>query len=230
LPKVRFGPAAGRAAIVGLVAYGISLLATMPAALIVAGAGGSIWSGSARLPVGHRLEWHWQPMQSLFGLGFGVAWRIEGPESELSGEAVLRPGRAMIAGVSGALDLALPFALVEDIPFACQAVARVDVAALDVGPAASMAEGKMRTAAGQCRSRGANGVDRSVPAMVLRLARTSDGGSAVRLTTADPAQLLMTGTLGAGNSLRYSLTPAGARTLPFAAPPGGAGQWVEMQF
>jgi hypothetical protein len=228
LPKLRFGPAARRAAAVGLGAYAVALLVTMPAAMLVEGAGGTIWSGSAPLPAGHRLDWHWLPLKSLTGLGFGLAWHVTGGDSDLAGEAVARPGLVRVEPANGALDAALPFAYGEALPFRCQFVGRLDLARAEIADMTGWGEGTMRTAAGHCRVEGGN--DRPVPPMVLRLSRVPEGGSGLMLMTQDGSRALLTGAVTVEGTLRYSLTPLGAQLLPFAAPPGGAGEVVELDF
>lgn len=168
-------------------------------------------------------------MQSLAHFGFGVNWRIEGNDTDLAGTAILYPSGVRLHAVTGVVDAPLLFAHLPDLPFACQFLGKVDITGAFVGGDRPWIDGTMTNGAGTCRARAEAGRDLAVPPSVLQAVRGLDGGSAITLIPQGRNDApLLHGTLTVDSHLRYTLTPQGARLLPFAVGPGGIDEAVDI--
>lgn len=204
----------------GIGLYLATLIATVPAALVVPipGAGGTIWHGSA--PLGSTtLNWRWSPLRSLTGLGFAVDFGLAGGVNTLTGNALLRPGRVIFGDVRGTADGELIAPLLQT-PFRCSLPMAVDLRRMTIGGGTRMAEGRIDTQPGSCQGP-AGAAPVAVPP--LRFDAIGDG-ERTRLTLApvgqpQPAYLL--GTLNPDGRISLSVTAEGAAALPFLSPPGG---------
>lgn len=204
----------------GIGVYLATLIATLPAALVVplAGAGGTIWSGAA--PIGaSTVNWRWSPLRSLTGLGFAVDFGLSGGVNTLVGTALLRPGRVMFSDVRGTADGALLAPLLQT-PFACNLPMTADLRRIVIGGGTRMAEGRIDTQPGSCQ-----GPSGAAPVAVPPLRFDAiDDGDLTRLTlapTGQPQPAYLLGTLNPDGRISLSVTAEGAAALPFLSPPGG---------
>jgi hypothetical protein len=215
----------------GATAYAVTLLLSMPAGLILDGARGTIWNGSVPLAAGHRASWSWSPLRSIADFGFGLDWRIEGAETDLTGTATLKAAGVRLRDVKGLVDARVLFAYVPDLPFSCAFLGKVDISGASLGGRNPWIEGRIGNGAGTCSVRDEGGRDMAVPPSLLEASRTAEGGAAISLLPRDGrGGSLLDGELTSDGNLSYRLTPEGARRLPFAVPPGGAGETVEIAF
>lgn len=204
----------------GLGVYLLTLLATLPARLVVPlpGATGSIWHGSAPIDGGNRAEWRWAPLASLTGLGFAADVEVTGPQTALAGRALLRPGRVLIESVKGSADGGLLAAIARP-SFACAVRMQVDLPRVALGGGKQGMEGRIRSEPGTCQPFGGTPV--AVPALALDIKQTP-GLAVINLAPAggrrDP---FLVGGLEENGTLRLIVTAGGAAALPFLAPPGG---------
>lgn len=200
----------------GLAAYGMALVATMPARIFVPRSGGTVWHGEAALAGGNLLEWRWQPLRSLTGLGFAAGFTIDGPETALTGGAVAGVSSLLLETVRGTADASLLGAM--DLPFACALPLAVQIERLAIGGRPGF-DGSVRSGAGSCvRKDEVSGLATAVPPLVARA--VGDGRIAI-VPRARTAQRLIEIGLDADGTIAVAVTPAGAAMLPFASPPGG---------
>lgn len=226
---VRLSRNALRLGAVGLASYVTGLVLTMPAALILPGAQGTVWNGAMPLAAGHRAQWHWSPSRSLAGLGVGLDWTVDGGDTQVSGGAVIGPGGLRIEEASGMADSALPFAYLSDLPFDCRFMGRISISDARIGDGVVSVTGTMHNSAGRCGGRDGQ-QDVAIPASRIEAAPAGEGGTAIVLTAADGrGPPLLEGTLAPGG-FDYRLSGEGKRLLPFAAPAPGGGETVEVGF
>lgn len=204
---------------IGLGVYLLTLLATMPARIVLPlpGATGTIWHGSAPIDGGSRAEWRWSPLRSLAALGFAADFTVTGAQTALDGRALLRPGRVLIEDAKGSADAGL-LALARP-SFTCAMRLQVDLARLSIGGGQQGADGHVRSEPGSCQPIG--GAPLAVPAMLFDV-RQTPGMAVVNLAPAgERRNPFLVGGLGEDGKLRLIVTAEGAAALPFLAPPGG---------
>lgn len=212
--------------LLGLVTYGLSLAATAPARLLLGEGGpfqtvsGTIWAGEAAMAEGHALRWTWSPLGTLFKLGLAADVRVDGPDTDLRGEALVRPGSWALTELEGAADGSLLRALFPSLPFSCGVSLRADVARLAAGGNAPGADGTLRTTAGACSLAGAApGFGTELPALVATSSIDVSGSAGWLAPAGERGRRLVTWTMTPENRLSVQITPAGAALLPG----GGAG-------
>lgn len=204
---------------IGLGVYLLTLLATMPARIVVPlpGATGTVWHGSAPIDGGNRATWRWAPLRSLTGLGFAADFAVTGPQTALDGRALLRPGHMLFEEVRGSADGGL-LALARP-SFACAVRMRVDLARLSIGGGRQGADGRVRSEPGSCQPFGGAAV--AVPALALDI-RQTPGLAVIGLApVGERRNPFLVGGLGEDGKLRLIVSAEGAAALPFLAPPGG---------
>jgi hypothetical protein len=214
-------------AALGIAAYAVAIIATMPASVIVrnrpwrTGVAGTIWNGEVGIAGGSRLEWHWAPLRSLTSLGFAVDWHATGGNTDLGGRAVIGPSTTALDSVSGRADASLLQAIQPNLPFTCDLAVQVELPAVRVGGSAQRVEGRLATDAGSCTAR-PGGAATALPPLIL----TSEPiGTQSRMRLAPATQrrrTLMTIVLDESGTVEFGMTPDGARTLPFVGLPAGA--------
>lgn len=205
---------------IGVGVYLLTLLATMPARIVVPlpGATGTVWHGSAPIDGGSRAEWRWAPLRSLFGLGFAADLTVTGPQTDLTGRALLRPGRVLIEDLRGSADGGLLSAVARPA-FACAVRMQLDLKRVAIGGGKQGADGRIRSEPGNCQPFGGTAV--AVPALTLDVEQTP-GLAVVNLAPAGERRSpFLVGGLGEDGKLRLIVTAEGATALPFLAPPGG---------
>ncbi len=212
----------------GIAAYAVAMIATIPASAIVSGGawrtgvGGTVWNGEVGLAGGSKLEWHWAPLRSLVNLAFAVDWTATGDATNLGGRALIGPSSTTVDAMSGSADGTLLQAIQPDLPFVCDMAMQLDFPRAKVGGSGQKVSGQLLTDPGTCRPK-RGGVATAVPALVL----TSQAiGTQSRMTLSPATQrrrALMTIVLSEDGTVDLSLTPDGARVLPFVGlPPGGS--------
>lgn len=220
-------------AALGIATFAIAMVATMPASLVISnrpwrsGVGGTVWNGEVGIAGGSTLEWHWAPLRSLTSLGFAVDWTATGPDTDLGGQAIIRPGGVRLDQVAGSADATLLEALQPNLPFACDVGLQVDLPRLGTTDGSAMADGRVAIDPGTCTTRPGN-LATATPAMLL----TADHiGTETRIRLVPEGQrrqTLLDAILQEDGKLRFTLTGDGAAVLPFAGLPGGT--TIEGQF
>lgn len=211
---------------IGIAAYIVAMVATLPASVAFgnrpwrSGVAGTVWNGEVGVAGGAKFEWHWAPLRSLTSLGFAADWTATGPDTDLGGRVLARPGRLVLDNVSGAADASLLQAIQPDLPFTCAMTMQVEFERIALGGGDSMAQGDLTTDPGTCTPKNA-GATSSVDALYLR-AEHIGTDSRIRLTPATQRRrVLMDMTLGENGTLDVRMTRDGATALPFVGMPGG---------
>ena len=203
-----------------LATYLLALVVTFPAGVAASWAGvediaeswsGTVWDGAARLPGGHMLGWSVAPLQSLLSFGLALDVRLEGPETEQTGEAVLRPGLLQLRDVRGRTGWSLLRAFGLDSRISCDVSLRTDLKYIALGDGGAEARGSLSSGGGGCIGPGA---PKSVPPLT-GVARSDDDGAHLSISARDdPDAPLMNATAFSEGGLRLAITAAGARALP----------------
>lgn len=208
-------------ALLGLATYGIALFATAPARLIAGeGAGvqsvsGTVWAGEAALAGGHSARWTWSPLASLFRFGFAADVRVEGPDTDVTADALIRPSSRELTNVRGAADGSLINALFPRFPFACDFTMRLALERLAVGGQQPGAQGTVRTTGGTCGLPGAPaGAGRALPPLVATSSINASGSTGWLAPQGERGRRLATWTATPDSALAVRLTPEGAALLP----------------
>lgn len=216
-----------RFAALGIASFVVAIVATLPASLIVgnndwrSGVGGTVWNGEVGIAGGSRLAWHFAPLRSLTSLGFAVDWTATGPDTDLGGQALLRPGGVRLDRVAGSADASLLAALQPNLPFACDMPWQVDLPVVSTIAGSAMAEGRIAIDPGSCVTRPGN-VATPTPAMLLTAEHIGQQ-SRIRLVPDDQRRrTLMDATINEDGTLRFAMTGDGAAMLPFTGLPAGA--------
>lgn len=214
---------------VGVAAYLLALIVTIPARLIVPlpDVGGTIWHGEAPIAGGNRVEWRWAPLSSILRFGFAADFSVTGIESSLAGRALLRPGgRLILDEVSGNADGGLIDAIARP-SFACSVRLRIDIERLSLGGGDRGGQGRIDGEPGVCQAFGGTP---PVPIPALRLDLTQTPGVAmINLAPRGHARKpWLVGGLSEGGELSLIVTEAGATAMPFASPRGG--MKIETEF
>jgi hypothetical protein len=214
---------------VGVAAYLLALLATIPARLFVPlpDATGTIWHGEAPLSGGNRVEWRWAPLSSIFRFGFAADFHVTGVETSLAGRALLRPGgRLILDDVSGSADGALIDAVARPA-FACSVRMQIDIERLSLGGGERGGKGRIDGEPGVCQAFGGT-VPVSIPALRLDLVQTP-GVAMINLAPRGHSRKpYLVGGLSENGQLSLIVTAEGAAAMPFASTPGG--MKVETEF
>lgn len=212
----------------GIAAYAVAMIATIPASAVVeradwrSGVGGTVWNGEAGLAGGSRLEWRWAPLRSLVTLAFAVDWRARGADTSLGGRALIGPASTTVDAMSGSADGSLLQAIQPDLPFTCDLKMQLDIPRAKLGGSGQMVEGNLLTELGTCRPK-RGGTPTTVAPLILT-AEHIGAQSRLRLAPATQRRrTLMTIVLGEDGTVEATLTPEGAQALPFVGlPPGGS--------
>lgn len=218
---------------IGIVAYAIAMLATMPASVFLknrpwrTGVAGTVWAGEVGVAGGSVVRWRFAPLRSLTSLGFAVDWTATGEDTDLGGQALLRPGGVRLDAVSGSADGTLLAALLPGLGFDCDLTMQVELPRLSIGPGHGIVEGQATTDPGACRKM-PDGAPVPTPAMLMTAEHVGTE-SRIRIVPAGQRRrTLIDAAVGEDGSYRVTLTPDGAALLPFTGLPAGVG--VESSF
>jgi hypothetical protein len=213
--------------ILGIVAYALAMVATMPAGVAFGnrtwrnGIAGTIWNGEVGITGGTKIEWRWAPLRSLTSLAFAADWKATGPDTDLGGRGLVRLGRTVLDAVSGSAHASLLDAIQPNLPFTCDLVTQSEFERIAIGGSGQMIQGKLTTDPGICTPKG-GGAAVPVPALLLTAEKI---GTTTRIRIAPATQRLQTlidATLTEDGALTVRMTSDGARVLPFVGMPAGA--------
>jgi hypothetical protein len=207
--------------------WAIPASVVMPADAALGNVSGTLWRGSAALADGSRLEWRWAPLRSLVTLTFAADLTLIGAATDLAGRATLGPGSTTFDEVSGGASGAVLAAALPKLPFVCTMPLQVAIDRVRVGGGDQSLAGEIHSGTGLCAPRG-GGAATLVPSMVLSLARSGQDSSILLVPAGQRRRTLLRGALAQDGRLHIEVTQDGARTLPFAAPPGGMA--IDTQF
>ncbi len=203
--------------------YAATLLATLPARLVVMPSGfvqdvaGTVWEGTAALTGGHALRWYWSPLGSLGSGSVAADWTLDGPDTVLTGVGHWRPGGVSVDQVAGRAGWALVGLAAPALPLTCDSVLTLR----HVGGAADRFAGEVSSTAGHCGPRGT--VPTTPVPRLLGLATDNGRVSRLSLTPWSARNLpLINVTLSRDRTLIIEITPAGAAQLGGTLPPRGA--------
>lgn len=210
---------------IGVGAYILGLVATIPAASVVKAAdpeqvSGTVWRGQAAVGNGHRVVWRWAPLRSLVSLAAAADVVVEAENTNIAGRLTLRPGTVELDKLNGLASGGLLQAAFPKLPFACETTMRVDLGRVVLGADRYRIDGKIRSEAGSCTP-AANGAAVPVEAMVATFVSNDAGTTGNLAPRGQQRRHLVDGRLSRDGRLRLDVTPAGASALPFVAP-GGA--------
>lgn len=212
----------------GIAAYAVAMIATIPASAVIGsgawrtGVGGTVWNGEVGLAGGSRLEWRWAPLRSLVNLAFAADWRAEGSDTNLGGRALIGPRTTTIDALSGSADGTLLQAVAPDLPFTCDMRMQLDVPKARIGGSSQMVQGRMLSELGTCTPK-PRGAPTTVPPLILSAEHIGAQSRITLAPTTQRRQTLLTMVLGEDGSVEATLTPEGAKVLPFVGlPPGGS--------
>ena len=231
LPTLGDGSGARRSiilfALIGIAAYLLALLVTMPASVIFkntswrTGVAGTVWNGEVGIAGGATFAWHMAPLRSLTSLAFAADWKATGPDTDLGGQMVQHlGGRTVLDHVSGSADANLLKALQPNLPFTCNLTMQIEMQRIASGGGARMADGKVTTDPGSCRAKA--GAPVAVPALLITAEHVGDRTTFRVAPSAQRLKTLMTAVLREDGALDISMTPEGAAVLPFVGLPSGA--------
>lgn len=213
-------------AVLGIASYVVAMVATMPASVFLknrpwrSGVAGTVWNGEVGIVGGTKIEWHWAPLRSLTSLGFAADWNATGPDTDLGGRLLARPGKLVLDKVSGAADAAMLLALQPSLPFTCAMTLQMEMERIVLASSDAMLDGTIRSDPGSCAPRG-GGAATTLPPLRLTAEQAGDQ-SQVRITPdAQRRQTLIQATLAETGSIDISATPEGAQMMPFTRLPPG---------
>lgn len=216
-----------RFALLGIAAYAVAMIATIPASVVVnnqpwrSGVAGTVWDGEVGVAGGSVVAWQWAPLRSLTSMGFAVDWTAKGPDTDLGGQALLGTGSVRLDNVSGAADASLLAAIAPNLPFRCDAVMQLDLPRVKLGGGGQMVQGMGTIDPGTCFATGANAAASPTPAMAF-VADHIGTQSRIRLTPmGQRRRTLIDATLDEEGGYRLTLTQDGATLLPFTGFPAG---------
>ncbi|MDP3403160.1 MAG: hypothetical protein Q8S03_00640 [Brevundimonas sp.] len=205
-------------AAVGLGTYALALVATAPSEIVVPRSSngerqavGTVWAGERALPGGFAAGWTLAPLASVRHLSAAALLEVRGPDTGLTGQALMGPGRVRVRDLEGTASMRLLNALAPGLPFACSPVMRIDVPRLSVRGTPE-GTGGMTTTPGECAPSG-GGVATPMPA--LNGTVTADGAATtVTLTRAGSGEAVMRARVQADGGLTASVEPGGVGLLP----------------
>lgn len=219
--------------LLGIAAYLLALLATMPASVIFpngtwrTGVAGTVWNGEVGVAGGASFDWQMAPLRSLTSLGFAADWKATGPNTDLGGQMLRHlGGRTVLDHVSGSADASLIRALQPNLPFTCNLALQIEMQRVAIGGGARMADGKVTTDPGSCRARTGGPV--AVPALLITAEHIGDKTTIRVAPSAQRMKTLLTAVLGEDGSLDIAMTPDGAAVLPFVGLPAGVSVQGQM--
>lgn len=216
-------------AVLGIGAYVLAMLVTMPASVIFrnaswrTGVAGTVWRGEVGLAGGSTFAWQMAPLRSLLSLGFAADWKAVGPNTNLGGRMLAQPGgRMVIDHVSGSADGALLATLQPNLPFTCDLTMQIEMDRIAVGGGSGqMLGGKVISDPGTCRAK-TGGTASAVPALILTAEPVGDKTTLRIAPAAQRRRVLVDAVLEDDGTLDLGVTPEGAAALPFLGIPGGS--------
>lgn len=209
--RVVLGCVAGGAYLAGLAAMAPAEIVTPRSSNGERQAVGTVWKGERALPGGFAAGWSLKPFASLFSLAAVERITLRGPDTDASGEAVVRPGRVLVRDLEGTASMRLLNAAAPTMPFVCDPVARLDVGRLSLRGAPE-GEGAITTSPGRCALVGGGS---ATPVPALAGAVTADAGStSVTLRRDGSGEPVMQARVQADGGLTASIEAGGVGLIP----------------
>lgn len=211
-------------ALAGLAAYALTLIATLPARLLLERSGepsiflavsGTMWSGEAALGQGHAIRWAWAPLASIANLRYTTHLEVSGPDTELKGMAAWRPSGITITDVDGNASASLITALAPSLPFVCDFPMRVNIERLAFGGTEPGAAGEVRASGGSCTGRGALVVASApVPPLIAEASINVGGSTGWVAPQGNRADKLVTFAVTPNGETSVSVMPGASAMIP----------------
>ena len=211
----------------GLLVYLLTLIATLPARLLLdraatpgiwLAASGTVWSGEAALAQGHSVRWAWAPLASLANLAFTTELTIDGAGTDLRGQASWRPSGLVVTDLKGNSSATLLSALFPNLPLFCELPMEIDLQRIALGGSRPGVDGRVRASPGSCAPRsGSVGMAVPVPALVGEATISVGGSSGWVAPRSNPSAKLISFTVMPNGGTAFDVSPAGAALFPGAA-------------
>jgi hypothetical protein len=211
----------------GLLVYLLTLIATLPARLLLErgappeiwlAASGTVWNGEAALAQGHSIRWAWAPVASLANLAFTTELEVEGAGTDLAGLASWRPGGLVVTNLRGNASATLLSALFPKLPLLCELPMQLEVERIALGGSRPGAHGKVRTSPGSCAPRsGSVGIAVPIPALVGEATIGVGGSTGWVAPRLNRSARLISFTVMPNGGTAFEVSPAGAALFPGAA-------------
>ncbi len=181
--------------LIGILAYVIGLIATIPAATMIdesdrVQVGGTIWRGEAVLASTIRFEWVFSPLTTLSKMAFSAEWRVSGGGTDLAGTATKRGNQLQFVDVAGQADGSLLDAAFPDLPLSCRFTADVRVDQAYLGGEGQRVQGTLRTGPMACSAKQLAALPVELPAMTGALGPGGNGTAGALISSADQAHIL----------------------------------------
>lgn len=206
---------------VGAVVYALSLVATLPARVVLpraVDAAGTVWRGEAALGGSHVAAWHASLLESLAAVGVAGRWTIDGPGSALQGGARWRPFAGVaLDNVRGRAGWPLIALAAPSLPFACDVGVHVALDRVVLAAKHQSVAGSITSDPGNCSTR-TPGVTKVVPRLVADFVG-GERTTGVVSPWANRALHLADMTLENG-VVRLHTAAAGAALIPASTGPG----------
>lgn len=210
----------------GVLVYFLTLIATLPARLLLdraatpeiwLAASGTVWQGEAALAQGHSVRWAWAPLASLAKLAFTTQLEVEGAGTEVTGLASWRPGGLEITNLRGEASATLLSALFPDLPLLCELPMELDFERIALGGSRPGVDGKVRTRPGSCAPRSSTvAAAVPVPALVGEATISVGGSSGWVAPRVDRSAKLISFTVMPNGGTAFEVSPEGAALFPGA--------------
>jgi hypothetical protein len=211
----------------GMLVYLLTLIATLPARLLLdraatpeiwLAASGTVWSGEAALAQGHSIRWAWAPLASLANLAFTTELEVDGAGTDLRGMASWRPGGFVVTNLRGNASATLLSALFPNLPLLCELPMELEFERIALGGSRPGVEGKVRTSPGSCAPRsGSVGTAVPVPALIGEATISVGGSSGWVAPRLNRSAKLISFTVMPNGGTAFDVSPAGAALFPGAA-------------
>ena len=208
--------------LLGLGAYGLALIATLPAELLfedaeedalVGTVTGTIWSGEASMNGGHGLKWAWSPFASLRFFAFSIDFEMNGPDTALKGQAFWRPNSFELRDVSGRSTGALLSAIFPRLPLTCDFPMQVGVEKIILGEGSAAVEGEIRSDRGLCLNRGGFAGTSIMPPLIAQSASTVAGSTGSISVVSDVRERIASIKVTPNGELSIKVLPRGAALM-----------------
>jgi hypothetical protein len=211
-------------ALTGIAAYLLTLIATLPARLLLERAeephiwlavSGTVWNGEAALSHGHAVRWRWAPMASLANLSYSTHLEVLGADTELKGIAAWRPSGIVITDLNGNASATLVSALAPTLPFLCDFPMRVNIDRLAFGGSAPGAAGEIMGSAGTCASRNSSvSASTAVPPLVAAATINVGGSNGWLAARGNRADKLISFAVTPSGKTSVTVSPTASAMIP----------------
>ena len=204
---------------IGVAAYALGLVAMLPAEAAAPDerdAVGTVWNGQMALDGGFAAGWRTQVFASIANLSLAQRLRVMGPQTELNGQALVRPGRVLIRDMEGLASARLINAIAPGLPFACDADMRVVIGALALKGRPAGA-GEVRISPGDCTPAG-GGTPSPLPALTGTFSADAEA-TILTLTREGSAEALTLARVTPAGALTLQVEPAGVGIVPGVTAP-----------